>query len=92
MVTFKQGDIFKSNAQVLVNPVNCVGVMGAGLALEFKKRYPAMFAKYRGACKAGHMALGFVYVIPVERKPSSQIDYVIQFPTKRDWRESSELA
>ena len=46
MITIQKGDIFDSKMEVLVNPVNCVGVMGKGLALEFKNRYPIMYQKY----------------------------------------------
>ena len=58
MIRFKQGDIFEYPAHALVNPVNCVGVMGAGLALQFKQRFPAMFDEYRRMCKKGVMAVG----------------------------------
>lgn len=51
MIQYVQGDIFESGASILVNPVNCVGVMGAGLALQFKQRYPKMFKNYEQACK-----------------------------------------
>ena len=50
MLTYIEGDIFSSPAQVLVNTVNTVGVMGKGIALEFKKRYPAMFQEYKEQC------------------------------------------
>lgn len=67
----------------LVNPVNCVGVMGKGLALEFKKRYPEMFKEYEQECKRGHIT------------PSDCLFYlpskVICLPTKKHWRNSSEI-
>ena len=53
MIIFKKGNIFDSECQTLVNTVNCVGVMGKGIALQFKKRYPKMFNEYKIACKPG---------------------------------------
>jgi hypothetical protein len=50
MIIYRKGDIFNSNAQVITNPVNCVGVMGKGLALEFKNRFPDMFSDYQAKC------------------------------------------
>ena len=53
MIIFKVGDIFDSECQTLVNTVNCVGIMGKGIALQFKKRYPKMFEEYKQICKPG---------------------------------------
>lgn len=83
MVTFVKGDIFKSPAQVLTNPVNCVGVMGKGLALEFKNRYPQMFGDYKSKCNQGKVKPGQPYLW---ENDSTQ---VLNFPTKRNWRDSS---
>lgn len=58
MIQYVHTDIFKTPAEVLVNPVNCKGVMGAGLALEFKKRNQKMFTDYQNACKAGLLTPG----------------------------------
>ena len=57
----KIGDIFESKATTLVNTVNCVGVMGKGIALEFKKRYPSMFAEYVTLCNTGSVKPGIPY-------------------------------
>ena len=62
MITFVNGDIFSSPAQVLTNPVNTVGVMGKGLALEFKARFPKMFEDYSRRCKAGNVHPGQPYL------------------------------
>lgn len=63
MVVFKRGNILdETDADALVNPVNCVGVMGAGLALQFRKRYPEMFQSYREACEASKMHVGRMWV------------------------------
>lgn len=84
MLEFVQGDIFDSPADIRVNTVNCVGVMGAGVALAFKNRYPAMFDDYRRACKRGEVQPGKLHIW---RELGS--DWVVNFPTKRDWRDPS---
>lgn len=81
MIKYVSGNIFDSKATALVNPVNCVGVMGRGLALEFKKRYPENFRIYAEACARGEVRPGRILVVPP----------VINFPTKRHWREPSRL-
>ncbi len=81
MIEFTQGDMFAKPVDILVNPVNCVGVMGAGLALAFKRRYHAMFNAYRQACAAGEVRPGRLHVW---RSP-----WIINFPTKRHWRDPS---
>lgn len=62
MIKILIGDIFTSRAQTLVNTVNCVGIMGKGLALEFKKRFPDMFKDYRRRCEQGEVRLGKPYL------------------------------
>jgi O-acetyl-ADP-ribose deacetylase (regulator of RNase III) len=88
MLRVVTGDLFESNVDALVNPVNTVGVMGKGLALEFKKRYPANFRAYAKACKRGELELGRVFAFETGTSPR----YIVNFPTKRHWRESSQLA
>lgn len=56
-IQYQKGDIFESKAQVIVNTVNCQGVMGKGLALAFKQRYPDMFATYQQECKTGKLRI-----------------------------------
>ena len=86
MIVFDGGnDLFAIDADVLVNPVNTVGVMGAGLALEFKKRYPQVYEQYRAACKLGNVKLGRIYVL---RDGATLIAHL---PTKRHWRDVSTL-
>lgn len=85
MVTFVKGDIFKSPAQVLTNTVNCAGVMGKGVALEFKNRYPQMFGDYKVKCDQGKVKPGQPYLWEDD---SAQ---VLNFPTKRSWRDNSLL-
>lgn len=81
------GDIFTTDAQALVNTVNCVGVMGKGVALEFKKRFPAMARDYAARCAQGAVRLGEPYLY--RDLTGAQI---INFPTKGHWRSSSRLA
>ncbi len=80
------GDMFGSDAQTLVNTVNCVGVMGKGVALEFKKRYPAMFEDYARRCERKLVKLGEPYLYK-DRDVS-----ILNFPTKDHWRSASRIA
>ena len=84
MIEFVQADLFQTPADIRVNAVNCVGIMGAGIALAFKRRYPAMFRSYRQACRAGRVRPGSLHVWT---SPSG--DRVINLPTKRHWRDPS---
>lgn len=85
-VTLIKGDIFQSGAQTLVNTVNCVGIMGKGLALEFKKRFPEMFKDYTERCKRGEVRLGKPNLYRSLMPP-----WVLNFPTKDHWRSVSRL-
>lgn len=86
-VIVKIGDLFCSSAQTLVNTVNCVGVMGKGVALEFKRRFPEMFLDYRYRCERGEVKLGkpYLYRLPTGLQ-------VLNFPTKDHWRAVSRLS
>jgi len=86
MVNVVKGDIFKSKCQTLVNTVNCVGVMGKGIALGFKERFPEMYADYVARCKRGEVRLGKPYVYKGKTTP-----WIINFPTKDHWRSVSKL-
>lgn len=86
-VTVHEGDIFKSKAQTLVNTVNCVGVMGKGIALGFRKRFPAMHDDYVLRCERGEVKLGRPYLYKQQTGP-----WVLNFPTKDHWRSVSRLA
>ncbi|MBF9135186.1 DUF1768 domain-containing protein [Plantactinospora sp. S1510] len=82
------GDLLAADAEALVNPVNCVGVMGAGLALQFKQRHPEMFEAYRVACQVGQVKPGQMFV---HHEPAlTGARYVINFPTKRHYRDQSQ--
>ena len=80
------GNIFDSQAQTLVNTVNCVGVMGKGLALEFKRRFPEMYMDYVERCKKKAVRIGEPYLY---KYPSGK--WILNFPTKYHWRQPSRL-
>lgn len=86
MVNIMKGNIFESKAQTLVNTVNCVGVMGKGIALEFKKRYPDMFQDYLEQCKRKEVKLGRPYLYKPLFPP-----WILNFPTKGHWRAVSHV-
>lgn len=85
MIEHKVGNIFKSNANCLVNAVNCEGVMGKGIAAQFKERFPLTYADYVKACKTGLMSIGSL------RWFTENGVTVVNFPTKDKWRDSSKL-
>ncbi|MCB0367653.1 MAG: macro domain-containing protein [Bdellovibrionaceae bacterium] len=85
MVTYVKGDIFKSPAQVLTNPVNCVGVMGKGLAFAFKNQFPGLFKDYKTRCDNNQVLPGQPYLW------ESETHQILNFPTKRHWRDKSVL-
>src|SRR6266516_3463365 len=85
LVKVMSGDLLASKAQTLVNTVNCVGIMGKGIALAFKRRYPEMFKDYVRRCERGEVQLGRPYVY---RADDHQI---LNFPTKQHWRAVSRL-
>ncbi len=81
-----KGNLFSSGAQTLVNTVNCMGVMGAGVALEFRLRYPHMFNKYVEMCEEGSLSIGKLWIYK-----ASQDKWVLNFPTKNDWKLPSKM-
>lgn len=84
-ITFVEGNLFDSKAQTIVNPVNCVGVMGKGIALEFKKRYPLMYEEYKEHCKNNLISIGKLWLYKKESP------WILNFPTKLDWRNESKI-
>ncbi|MBW2304965.1 MAG: macro domain-containing protein [Deltaproteobacteria bacterium] len=86
MVNVIMGDMFESKVQTLVNTVNCVGVMGKGIALEFKKRFPDMFEDYVKRCDAKQVRLGRPYLFKRMFPP-----WILNFPTKDHWRSVSRI-
>ena len=88
MIRFVQGDLFASGCEALVNPVNCVGVMGRGLALQFRRRFPANFEAYREACTHREIQPGFCHFFDADAR---QPRFIVNFPTKRHWRDRSRI-
>lgn len=91
MIKLTQGDLLKQDdVDAIVNTVNCVGVMGKGIALQFKNKWPDNFAEYAAACKAGQVRSGrmFIHDSGGLVKPN----YIINFPTKDHWRGASKVA
>ena len=89
MIIESHGNILESRAQAIVNTVNCVGVMGKGLALQFKRAYPENFRAYRLACDSGSVQLGSMFVFATNSLDGPQ--WIINFPTKNHWRNPSQL-
>ncbi len=89
MIRFTTGDILAEDTEALVNTVNCVGVMGRGIALQFKKAYPENFLAYAEACKRGEVEPGRLFVF--ETGALANPRYIINFPTKRHWRGNSRI-
>ena len=90
MIELMHGNILNADAEALVNTVNCVGVMGRGIALQFQKTFPEMFKAYEAACKRGELQPGRVHVYDLNRMRNPH--YVINFPTKSHWKGKSRIA
>ncbi len=89
MIEFKKGDILGMDVEALVNTVNCVGIMGRGIALQFKEAYPANYKAYKKACDAKKVQPGQMFVFGTEFLANPK--YIINFPTKRHWRGKSRM-
>lgn len=87
MIEFVTGDMFEDDSDVRVNTVNCVGVMGKGVALAFRNKYPKMFLEYKQACKNGSIRPGKLQVWKGDDHA-----WVVNFPTKRHWRDKSRYS
>ena len=88
MIRFATGDIFAQHAHAIVNPVNCVGVMGRGLALQFRNRYPEAFFAYRRACARGQVLPSRMFLFDTH---ADDPRWIVHFPTKRHWRDPSAI-
>ena len=84
MIEFVTGDMFDDDSEIRVNTVNCYGVMGKGVALAFKNKYPKMFLEYKQACKNRSIRPGKLQIWKGEDHA-----WVVNFPTKRHWRDKS---
>lgn len=89
MIEFKTGDILSEEADALVNTVNCVGVMGRGIALQFKRAFPENFKAYAARCKRNEMQPGRVFVFETGQVLPPR--WIVNFPTKRHWRGKSRM-
>jgi O-acetyl-ADP-ribose deacetylase (regulator of RNase III)/uncharacterized protein YwgA len=90
MIEFKnKGNLLNENVDALVNTVNCVGVMGKGIALQFKQTYPGNFKEYEKACRRHEVSTGKIFVYPTGALLG--VKYIINFPTKKHWKEKSEI-
>lgn len=98
MIEIAEGDLLKADVEALVNTVNCVGVMGRGIALQFKLKYPENFKHYEKACKQGELRPGKLFVfdrghlLKAGSVLPSEPRFIINFPTKQHWREKSRLS
>lgn len=89
MIEYTTGDLLKSDADALVNTVNCVGIMGRGIALQFKKAFPDNFKAYKAACDREQVQPGKMFI--VERRELVGPRFIINFPTKRHWKGKSRI-
>lgn len=89
MLSYVSGDLLQDDAEALVNTVNCVGVMGKGIALQFKRKFPENFQAYALACKGGKVVLGEVFAFELNSLVGPQ--WVVNFPTKGHWKSMSKL-
>ncbi len=89
MIEYRTGDILRADAEALVNTVNCVGIMGRGIALQFKNAYPENFKAYEAACTRSEVEPGRMFVFETGQLTNPQ--YIINFPTKRHWRGTSRI-
>lgn len=88
IIEVDSGDLFDASAEALINPVNTEGAMGAGLALTFRARYPAMFREYAEVCQRRMLEVGTLHWW---HTGEPQPRFVVNFPTKKRWREPSQL-
>lgn len=89
MIASATGNLVESSADALVNPVNCVGVMGKGLALAFKRAFPGNFRASAQACRRGEVQPGRILVVATESPVPPR--FILNFPTKRHWRDASRV-
>lgn len=87
MIIFRQGNLLEAEVEAVVNTVNTVGVMGKGIALMFKERYPENFRAYSDACQAGKVQVGRMFVVATGELGGPR--WIINFPTKKHWRNPS---
>jgi O-acetyl-ADP-ribose deacetylase (regulator of RNase III) len=91
MIEIVDGDLLEAKVEALVNAVNVMGVMGVGIALQFREKYPGMFKAYARACKSGEVVIGKMHVFDLGDSGGDP-RWIINFPTKQHWREPSQLS
>jgi O-acetyl-ADP-ribose deacetylase (regulator of RNase III) len=89
MISFTQGNLLEARAEALVNTVNTVGVMGKGIALMFKERFPENFRRYAAACKAKEVRTGRMFVTEISELDGPR--WIVNFPTKQHWKGVSRM-
>ena len=89
MIKLTQGNMLEADVEALVNTVNCVGIMGKGIALQFKQAFRDNFHAYANACRKGEVKPGRMFIFPTNKMFNPK--YIINFPTKRHWKEKSKL-
>jgi O-acetyl-ADP-ribose deacetylase (regulator of RNase III) len=89
MIEYKNGDILREDVEAIVNTVNCVGIMGRGLALQFKNKFPQNLKEYQLACTNKEVQLGKMFVHQTGQLINPK--YIINFPTKGHWKQNSKI-
>lgn len=89
-IKFLKGDLLRQEVDAIVNTVNCVGVMGKGIALQFKQKWPDNFRAYQAACKAEQVVPGKMFIF--DSGGLVKPNFIVNFPTKRHWREKTRLS
>ncbi|WP_404386645.1 macro domain-containing protein [Knoellia locipacati] len=90
MISYAEGNLLQADVDALINTVNTVGIMGKGIALQFKRAYPHMFKAYERAAKARELSIGRMHVWPTEQMTGPR--FIINFPTKSHWKSRSQLS
>ena len=88
-IEYTTGNIIAADVDALVNPVNCIGAMGKGLALQFRRAYPGNYDAYVAACRAGDVRPGWMFTYETGKAEGPRL--IVNFPTKRHWRDSSRI-
>jgi O-acetyl-ADP-ribose deacetylase (regulator of RNase III) len=91
MIEYIDGNLLEANTEALVNTVNTVGVMGKGIALQFKRAFPDNFRQYEQACRKNEVQIGQMFTVSVGNLLNSSPRYIINFPTKRHWKGKSRI-
>lgn len=86
MITEKKGNIFNSECQTIVNTINCLGVMGVGIAFEYRLRYPEMYSKYQRLCEQQKIQIGTLWIYSIDASKK-----ILNFPTKYDWKKPTKI-